>query len=73
MREVMQSQTFLIWLSSSIAEYISLDSGPWGSSIDSALLRTISISFEDRIGRRGARPSGFSMPELMTLDSLRQK
>ena len=63
----------LNWLSSSTAEYISLVSGPCGSSMDSALSRTMSISIEDRNGRRGARFSGFSMLAPTTSESRRRK
>ena len=73
MQKVIQRQMLSIRLSSSIAEYISLDSGPCGSSIDSALSRTINISFDDRNGRRGSRLSGLSMPEPMALDRRRQR
>ena len=72
-REVIQRQILISWLSSSIAEHISLEFGPCGSSMDPALSRTMSISFEDRNDRKGARLLGFSIPEPMTLDSRREK
>jgi hypothetical protein len=41
--------------------------------MDSALSRTMTISLEDRNGRREARPSGFSAPAPMTLESRARK
>ena len=47
--------------------------GSLGSRTDSALSRTINISFEDRNGRREARSSGFSTPAPTTFESWRSK
>jgi hypothetical protein len=46
--------------------------GPSGSRMDSALSRTMSISFEDSDCRKEARFSGFSIPAPMTLESRRR-
>jgi len=48
-------------------------SAPRGSSIDSALSRTMSIYLEDRNGRRVVGSSGFSTPAPVTLESRRRK
>ena len=69
----MQRQMLLSSLSSSTAENISSEFGPFGSRMDSALSRTIKISLEDKNGRRWVRSSGFSMPAPMTLESRRRK
>src|SRR5882757_4107982 len=47
--------------------------GAGGSSTDSALSRMISISLEDRNGRRGVRSSGFLTPAPMALESRLRK
>ena len=72
-RDAMQRQIFLNSLSSSIEAYTSSEFGICGSRIDSALSRTIKMSFEDRNGRREARSSGFSVLEPMALESRRRK
>ena len=41
--------------------------------MDSALSRTMIISFEDKCRRKGVRSSGFSMPAPMALESRRRK
>ena len=69
MREVMQSEIVLNRLSSSTTAYMFWESGPCGSRMDSALSRTMSISLEDRNGRRGVKSSGFSIPAPMTFES----
>ena len=52
---------------------ISCAPDPWGSRMDSALSRAMTISFEDKYRRKGTRSSGFSMPAPMTLESRRRK
>ena len=72
-RDVMQRQILLNWLSSLTTAWISRASTPCGSRMDSALSRTMSISLEDRDGRRGVRSSAFSTPAPMTSESRRRK
>ena len=69
MREVIKSEMFSKRVSSSTTAYMSWASVPWGSRMDSALSRTMGISLEDRNGRRGVKPSGFSTPAPMASDS----
>ena len=69
MREVIPRQIFSKRVSSSTTAYISVESGPAGSRIDSALSKIKIILVEDRNGRRGAKSSGFSIPAPMTLDN----
>ena len=61
------------WLSSFTVALISRASVPWGSRMDSALSRTINISFEDRNDRREARSLGFSTLAPITSESWRRK
>ena len=56
---VMQGETLSIRLSSSIAEHISPEFEPWGSRIDSALSRTMSISLRIGVIAGGPDPQGF--------------
>jgi hypothetical protein len=67
-REVMQRQIVLNWLSSSTTAEIPRAPGPCGSRMDSALSRTMSIFVEDRNGRKGVRSLGFLTPAPMALE-----
>jgi len=72
-RDVMVRQMLLKRFSSSTTPYISRAPVPCGSRMDSALSRNRIMSVEDREGRKGVRPSGFSTPAPMTLESLARK
>ena len=58
-REVVHRQILPNRPSSSTTTYISSALVPHGSSMDSALSRTINMSMEDRNGRKGADPRSF--------------
>ena len=68
-RDVVQRQIFLNLLSSSIEANTFSEFEISGLRIDSALSRTISISFENRNSQREARSSGSLTLEPMTLES----
>ena len=67
----MHRQTVLIWLSSSIAEYISLESSPCGSRIDSALSRTDDLRQSAReVSERGGELVAADEPAVVAKPSL---
>ena len=73
MRDVMQRHIVSNRHSSSTEAYISCEFAPCGSRMDSALSRTMRILLEDRNGSREVKPSGFSTPAPVTLESRLRK